>query len=43
MSLRRARRRLPAALTEPVDAALDPDPAARPPLGELLRRLEELT
>ncbi|HYI81175.1 MAG TPA: serine/threonine-protein kinase [Thermoleophilaceae bacterium] len=33
--LRRQRRDLPAALCEVVDAALDPDPAYRPPLGEL--------
>jgi hypothetical protein len=33
--LRRQRRDLPAALCEVVDAALDPDPAYRPPLSEL--------
>jgi len=33
--LRRQRRDLPAALCEVVDAALDPDPGYRPPLGEL--------
>jgi hypothetical protein len=33
--LRRQRRDLPPAICEVVDAALDPDPAYRPPLGEL--------
>jgi serine/threonine protein kinase len=42
-SLRRDRPRLPAALTDLVDACLDPDPAARPALPDALRRLDALT
>jgi hypothetical protein len=39
--LRRQRRDLPAALCEVVDAALDPDPAYRPPLAELRELLTD--
>jgi hypothetical protein len=39
--LRRQRRDLPAALCEVVDAALDPDPAYRPPLAELRELLSD--
>jgi serine/threonine protein kinase len=38
--LRHERPRLPRALTRAVDACLDPDPAARPSLGELRAQLE---
>jgi hypothetical protein len=40
--LRRRRRDLPAALCEVVDAALDPDPGYRPPLGELRETFEDV-
>ena len=39
--LRRQRRDLPTALCEVVDAALDPDPRYRPPLGELRELLTD--
>jgi eukaryotic-like serine/threonine-protein kinase len=42
-ALRRSRPRLPTALTTLVDACLEPDPGARPPLDDALRQLYELS
>ena len=41
--LRRARPRLPAELSESIDACLELDPAARPGLDDVLPRLHALT